>query len=181
MQLRHQSRVRLGIEELEYRATPAMLAPLDVPWCEAALDHQARVRAVESAAAHSHDRPFHMQESGVAVFNADGTISASASGTATHLGAFTLHDTSTVVGVDVTPDGVVLHVVGEAELEAANGDKLYASFTGSVNLTTGQGTLFFEWTGGDGRFADATGATVWQVSLNQDLTYSAVADGVINY
>jgi hypothetical protein len=48
-------------------------------------------------------------------------------------------------------------------------------------MTTGKGTVTFEWTGGDGRFAHATGATVWQLTLNPDLTYSAVADGVIRY
>src|SRR5262249_49939309 len=113
--------------------------------------------------------------------NPDGTIHASATGQATHLGAFTLNDTSTIVGVDVTPDGVVLHIAGQADLEAANGDHLRASFTGSVNLTAGTATVNFEWTGGTGRFAEATGATVWQLSLNPDLTYSAVADGVIRY
>jgi hypothetical protein len=141
----------------------------------------AEAHAVKSAAAHSHARPFHLEESGTAVINPDGTINASASGKATHLGAFTLHDTSTIVGVDFTPDGVVLHVVGAADLEAANGDHLHASFTGSVNLTTGAGTLNFEGTGGTGRFADATGTTLWHVNLNPDLTYTAVAEGDISY
>ena len=48
-------------------------------------------------------------------------------------------------------------------------------------MTTGEAALTFEWTGGDGRFADASGATVWQLTLNPDLSYMAVADGVINY
>src|SRR5262249_31296250 len=136
---------------------------------------------VESAATPSHDRPFHLAEAGTAVINPDGTISGSATGQATHLGAFSLHDTATIVGLEITPEGVILRLVGDSTLTAANGDQLRGSSTGSVNLNTGQGTLNFQWTGGDGRFADATGTTFWQVSLNPDFTYSAVADGIINY
>lgn len=180
MKSRMHSRTRLDIEELENRVTPARLSPIEVPGLEAILPGPALVRAVESAAAQSHDRPFHLEESGTAVINPDGTISASASGHATHLGAFTLHDTSTIVGIDTT-NGLVLHVVGHADLKAANGDHLCASFSGSINMSAGTGTLNFEWTGGTGRFANATGATIWQVSLNPDLTYSVVADGVIRY
>jgi hypothetical protein len=179
MASRKRSQVRPGVEELENRLTPARLMPGAVPGLGATLAGHAQVRTVESAAAHSHDRPFHLEESGAAVINPDGTISASATGTATHLGAFTLHDHSTIVGVD-TANGLVLQVVGHADLEAANGDHLCASFTGSINLTAGTGTLNFAWTGGTGRFANATGATVWHVSVNPDLTYTAVADGVIN-
>jgi hypothetical protein len=177
-----QNRVRLSVEALEHRDAPAGLTISPPGWIGAQVD------AARSVAGHSHARPFHLVESGAAVINPDGTIHASASGQATHLGAFTLHDSSTIIGSEITPDGdVILHVAGlqadlqGADLEAANGDHLYASFTGSVNLTTGEGTLTFEWTGGTGRFAGATGATVWQVSLNPDLTYTAVADGVIRY
>jgi hypothetical protein len=181
MEPRNQSRVRLRIEELECRAVPAVLAPIEVPRLAALLADHAQIRSVHSAAVLSQDRPFHLEESGTAVINPDGTISGSASGQATHLGAFTLHDTSTIVGVEVTPDGVVLQIVGQAELVAANGDKLYATLSGSVNMTSGKATLTFEWAGGDGRFAGASGATAWQLTLNPDLSYTAVADGVINY
>jgi hypothetical protein len=175
--MKSHSKTRLGIEELENRVTPVRLTPIEAPGLEAILSGPALAHTVKSPAAQAHARPFHLEESGAAVINGDGTINASALGHATHLGKFTLHDTSTIVGVE---DGV-LHVVGQADLEAANGDHLYASFTGSINMTAGTGTLNFEWTGGTGRFADATGATVWQVALNPDLTHSAVADGVINY
>ena len=57
-----------------------------------------------------------------------------------------------------------------------------ATYTDGITRdVTGQATLTFEWKGGDGRFATATGTTVWQLSVNPDLTYTAVADGVINY
>jgi hypothetical protein len=200
------NRVRLSVEALERRDAPAALTILPPGWTgpdpqpivqeitasaspglESAEAHSAGVvqwspagaeaGAARSATADSHARPFHAEDSGQAVLNPDGTISASASGTATHLGAFTLHDTSRIVG----GEGPVIYIEGEAHLEAANGDHLCASFTGSVNFATLTATVTFEWTGGTGRFAGATGTTVWHLSLNPDLTYTAVADGVIRY
>lgn len=163
---------RLTIEALDDRILPSAVAPAPPPPADAAL----------VATAHSHARPFHAVDSGFVVINGDlspgTTITASASGQATHLGAFTLHDTSTVVAAE----GAIRYIEGEAHLEAANGDLLCASFTGTVDLATFTATVTFEWTGGTGRFADATGTTVWQVTLNPaDLSYTAVADGVINY
>lgn len=174
MQARKPSRVRLSIEELESRAAPAALRPIVGP-------DPAPGQVKQQAVNPSHDRPFHLTESGKAVMNPDGTIDGRASGQATHLGAFTLRDHSTVTGVDVTSSGVVLHLEGDAILTAANGDHLRAHFTGTANLTTGEGVLTFQWTGGDGRFTDATGTTTWHLQVNPDLTYTGVADGVINY
>lgn len=165
---------------LENRLTPSAVTPIEAPGAEAILSAPVGVHTLHSGNANSQARPFHLEETGAAVINSNGTISASASGYATHLGRFTLHDTSTIVGIDIT-NGLVLQVVGHADLEAANGDHLCASFSGSINMTAGTGTLNFEWTGGTGRFADATGATVWHVSLNPDLTYSVIADGIIRY
>jgi hypothetical protein len=218
MKRSQKNRVRLSIETLEHRDAPAALTVSPPGWVdpefepivkettasakprlETAEVHSGGVvqwsldddeaLAAALAAAHSHARPFHAEDSGAAVINPNGTISASATGTATHLGKFTLHDTSSIVRSEITPDGdVILHIEGlqanlqGADLEAANGDHLFASFTGSVNFTTGEGTVTFEWTGGTGRFAGATGTTVWQIHLNTtNLTYTAVAHGVINY
>ena len=174
MESRKHSKFRLGIEELESRLTPARLTPIDVPGLEVVMGPHAQVG---SAAAHAHARPFHLEESGQAAFTGPDSLSATASGTATHLGKFTLHDTATFI-----QDGPVLHISGTGVIVAANGDRLFTSFSGSVDLLSGAGTVNFEFTGGDGRFADASGATVWQITLNTaDLTYTAVADGVINY
>src|SRR5262249_3064001 len=71
---RKQSRVRLSIEELESRTVPAA-PPIGVHGFAAILGDHAHVGSVESAATHSHDRPFHLEESGAAAFNADGSIS----------------------------------------------------------------------------------------------------------
>jgi hypothetical protein len=177
------NRFRPSIDVLEHREAPSGLTTSPFAWLDEEPPILYGVRAAESGGANPKARPFHLKESGSAAFNGPiavgTTINASASGQATHLGAFTLHDTSTIVEIV----GPVLHIVGQADLEAANGDHLFASFTGTVNLATGEGTLAFEWTGGStgGRFENATGATIWQVSVNQDLTYTAVADGVISY
>ena len=171
------NRFRPSIDVLEHREAPSGLTTSPFAWLDEEPPIRFGVSAAESAAANAQARPFHAEDSGQAVFNPDGTISASASGRATHLGAFTLHDTSRIVG----GAGAVIDIEGEADLEAANGDHLYASFTGTVDFATLTATVNFEWTGGTGRFASATGATAWQISLNADLTYTAVADGVINY
>ena len=173
------NRFRPSVDVLEHREAPSGLTTSPFAW----LDEEPRFFFGVSAAAESQARPFHAEDAGSAAFNGPiavgTTITASATGQATHLGDFTLHDSSTIVEIV----GPVLHVEGDADLEAANGDHLYAHFTGTVNLATGEATLAFEWTGGStgGRFENATGATTWQVSVNPDLTYTAVADGVINY
>jgi hypothetical protein len=175
-------RIRPMIDALEHRESPASLAVKPFDWLDQPPQFLLAAQSLNNGSAAQQSRPFHLEESGTAVINGPiavgTTINASASGHATHLGAFTLNDTSTIVAIE----GPVLHVVGHAELEAANGDVLNASFTGTVNLATGEGTLTFEWiSGGTGRFANASGTTQWHVQLNPDLTYSAVADGVINY
>jgi hypothetical protein len=173
---------RPSLDALEYREAPSGLADSPFEWLNPEPHFFIAAQGPNTVSAAPQTRPFHLEESGTAVINGPiavgTTINASASGHATHLGAFTLHDTSTIVAIE----GPVLHVVGDAELEAANGDLLKASYTGTVNLATGEGTLTFEWTsGGTGRFANATGTTLWHVQLNPDLTYTAVADGVIRY
>src|SRR3954471_3749945 len=84
MEPRQRSRVRLGIEELEYRATPAGLTPVEVPGLDAAFDHHAQVRHVGQAATPSHARPFHLDELGTAVINPNGTVTGRATAKATH-------------------------------------------------------------------------------------------------
>jgi len=206
------NRVRLSIEALEHRDTPSTLTISPPGWTDPepqpivkeitasaqpglataallsggvvqwSLAASAATPAVQATTAPAHDRPFHAKDSGNVVINGDlsigTTIEASASGQATHLGAFTLHDTSTVVGAE----GAIRYIEGEADLEMKNGDHLCASFTGTVDLATFTATVTFEWSGGTGRFANATGTTVWHINLNPaDLTYTAIADGVINY
>lgn len=128
-------------------------------------------------------RPFHLVEHGkvtVTPHDQSGAtldLVADGMGTATHLGFFTTHRVATL-----TPTGVagVFDVLGEATLTAANGEQLQTSFTGTLNAAVGHADLIYQWTGGNGRFENATGTTVWSVDVVNG-SYDAVADGEIVY
>ena len=78
-----------------------------------------------------------------------------ATGKATHLGKFTLEIPHVVNRSDST-------AIGSYEFTAANGDKVYAEFTGTATPTAIPGVLYIEETatitGGTGRFTGATGS-----------------------
>jgi hypothetical protein len=78
-----------------------------------------------------------------------------ATGNATHLGLFTLDIPHKVNRADHTAAGTYVFT-------AANGDMLFADFTGKSTPTAIPGVLYVEETatitGGTGRFADATGS-----------------------
>jgi hypothetical protein len=82
-------------------------------------------------------------------------VDVDAAGNATHLGRFAL-DIPHVV------DPATRMAIGTYEFTAANGDKLYAEFTGTATSTATPGVLSIEETatitGGTGRFAGATGS-----------------------
>jgi hypothetical protein len=82
-------------------------------------------------------------------------VEVEATGEATHLGKLTLDIPHVVNRVTRT-------AVGTYEFTAANGDKLYAEFTGLASPTEVPGVLYIEETatitGGTGRFAGATGS-----------------------
>ena len=82
-------------------------------------------------------------------------VDVQATGEATHLGKFTL-DIPHVV------DRATRTAAGSYEFTAANGDKVYAEFTGLATPTEIPGVLYIEETatitGGTGRFAGATGS-----------------------
>jgi hypothetical protein len=80
-----------------------------------------------------------------------------ATGTATHLGRFTL-DVPHLVNLPTRT------AAGTYEFTAANGDKVYAEFTGQASPTATPGVIYIvetaTITGGTGRFAGATGSFV---------------------
>ena len=82
-------------------------------------------------------------------------VDVEATGNATQLGLFTLDIPHVVNRADRT-------AVGTYEFTAANGDKVYATFTGIAAPTATPGVLYIEETatitGGTGRFAGATGS-----------------------
>ena len=118
---------------------------------------------VGSLAVTAIERPFSLNGTGVAIPIVDGNgnvvgAEPTGSGNATHLGVFT-----NTGHVDFTPDAsnpTILHPSGGGVFTAANGDKLnFVIISGALDLTTGIGTGDFEFTGGTGRFANATGHT----------------------
>ena len=61
----------------------------------------------------------------------------------------------------------IVHPNGGGVFTAANGDKLnFIIISGALDLTTGIGTGDFEFTGGTGRFANATGHTTGVIQQN---------------
>ena len=84
-------------------------------------------------------------------------VDVEAAGNATYLGQFTL-DIPHVV------DTATRTAIGSYEFTAANGDKVYAEFTGVATPTAIPGVLYIEETatitGGTGRFAGATGSFI---------------------
>jgi hypothetical protein len=179
MEPRRGSRNRLSLEALDNRIVPTVVTTIPL-----GQQGSAQPGIFQLATNPSNGLPFHLEEAGQGVLDlANGKITASASGIASQLGKFTLTDSSDIVGIEPTANGLVIQVDGDADLVAANGDILKASFTGSVNMTLGVGDLTFEWVaGGSGRFENPSGTTQWHLNVNPEtLAYTAVADGVINF
>jgi hypothetical protein len=138
---------------------------------------------VMSLTALAGSRSFHLVEHGrltVTPRDASGTVLdvvAEGVGTATHLGAITVQRTATLTATS-TPG--VFDFNGEATLTAASGEKLTTTITGTFNAAVGHADLIYQWTGGTGRFQNATGTTFWSVDV-ADGEYDVVANGQINY
>lgn len=116
------------------------------------------------------ERPFSANGRGVAALITDGAghivaADVTGSGTATHLGAFT---NSGRIYFTPDPDNPnIVHPSGEASFTAADGDKLFLVVEdASQDITTGLATGHFRFTGGTGRFANATGITSAVVQQN---------------
>jgi hypothetical protein len=99
-------------------------------------------------------------------------VDVEATGNATHLGQFTLDIPHKVNAATRT-------AAGYYEFTAANGDKVYAEFTGVATPTAIPGVLYIEETatitGGTGRFAGATG------SFSVERWYDMVALTTVGY
>ena len=125
---------------------------------------------VGSLAVTATERPFSLNGKGVAIPILDGNgnvigAEPTGSGNATHLGTFT-----NTGKVSFTPDASnpnILRPSGGGVFTAANGDKLnFVIVSGALDLTTGIGTGDFAFTGGTGRFANATGLTSGVIQQN---------------
>ena len=141
---------------------------------------------VGSLAVTATERPFSLNGTGIAIPIVDGNgnvvgAEPTGSGNATHLGMFT-----NTGHVDFTPDAsnpTILHPSGGGACTAANGNKLnFVIITGALDLTTGIGTGDFAFTGGTGRFANATGRTSGVIQQNVITgAYVLTLVGNINY
>jgi hypothetical protein len=112
------------------------------------------------------DRPVKGSGAGTAVIDlATGTATATNTAHISHLGRSTFVEHFTV-----TPTGpTTITDTGTATFVAANGDRLFTSFTGVGSISavavgaTGQVTHTYTVTGGTGRFAGATGTLTAEV------------------
>lgn len=99
-------------------------------------------------------------------------------GTLGHVGRF--HTEQTACRSMVT--GAVTD--GEALIVAANGDHLYATWTGQAldpATLTGVVDAVYEITGGTGRFADAAGVLEIRIIMTTDTTWTATGSGWTSY
>ncbi len=129
------------------------------------------------------ERPFALNGAGVAtlIVNEQGLPTgavATGSGTATHLGRWTVTGNP-----QYTPDSNgVLHSSGQATITAADGDKLFVQIEGILDPGSGTDQGQFYFLGGTGRFVGASGSANFVVSINP-LTggFELTVVGKINY
>lgn len=112
------------------------------------------------------ERPFALRGAGVATLITDENgipigANPTASGTATHLGQWTVAGT-----VKYTLDNGVLRSSGEATIIAANGDKLQVEIDGILDPVAGMDQGIFRFVGGTGRFEGVSGEANFVVSIN---------------
>ncbi len=111
------------------------------------------------------DRPVTTKEAGSNVIDlATGAFVIDVAGTKSHLGKVTGHYTGVA-----TPTGAnTISLSGSSVEVAANGDRLYATLSGSATLDAafnGQGTVVNTFTGGTGRFENASGVEKGSFSM----------------
>jgi hypothetical protein len=111
------------------------------------------------------DRPIAAKESGTNVIAlASGAFVIDAAGTRSHLGNVTAHYSGVA-----TPTGPnTISISGSIVEVAANGDKLYATLSGGATLDgalNAQGTVVNTFTGGTGRFKNASGVETGTFSM----------------
>jgi polyvinyl alcohol dehydrogenase (cytochrome) len=128
-----------------------------------------------SASLPAASRPFQGSGSGSFV-NAEGGFLAQ--GIATHLGFFTHSGTLLLTPTD---NPSVFSISGRTVYIAANGDRLYAIISGTLNVQTGVGSGTDTWDGGTGRFADATGSVAISAQLSPDGSFVFTLVGNISY
>jgi hypothetical protein len=127
-----------------------------------------------TARASAEDRP-HKSE-GTAQFVSPNDFVGS--GKATHLGGYTEVGSAQF---SPTADPTVLRIDAWSIYTAANGDQLYATFTGHLNGLTGAITATGTYVGGTGRFDDAGGSATLSGQMRPDGTIAVSVEGTIDF
>lgn len=140
------------------------------------------------AVARANDRPFKASLTGNAHLSpTDDPLvqrnDETGAGKATHLGRFTWEDVE-YADFGAIPGGVA--VVATFTMTAANGDRLFGKFTSTGELADATTLVIhgtFEFTGGTGRFADATGGgdIDARAFLSPGLPFQGTLKGSIDY
>lgn len=141
----HPNCIRLQLDALEGRSLPS--AYFGDHWNHGHHSHAPEMAHVAHA---RHGGPIEMSTR----ITSDGTGELKLSGFATYLGRFTgkgIVEHFENTGGQVTASGTVT-------FQAANGDRLFGTFSVSLNTADGHGSESVTFTGGTGRFAGATGA-----------------------
>ena len=127
-----------------------------------------------SAPAQAGERP-HVSHGTAQFVNANDFVGA---GKATHLGHY-----NEVGSAQFSPtaDPTVFRVDGWSIYTAANGDQLYAVFTGHLDGLTGTITAMVTYVGGTGRFADATGSASLAAQILPGGSIEVAIKGTIDY
>jgi hypothetical protein len=122
------------------------------------------------------ERPFRLTARGTLT---DGAVQAT--GTATHLGRFA--ETGTLTFTPDPNDPNIVLASGTLTFTAANGDQLVGTITDvPLDLTTGIATGEIVFTGGTGRFADASGTVGFVVQQNLVTgAFETVALGTLDF
>ena len=100
------------------------------------------------------------------------------SGEATYLGRYTEVGSAQF---SPTADPDVLRIDAWSIYTAANGDKLYATFTGQLDLVTGAITATGAYVGGTGRFDDASGSATLTGQMLPGGRIAVTVEGTIDY
>jgi hypothetical protein len=99
-------------------------------------------------------------------------------GHATHLGEYT--EVGAVEFLEAT-DPTAIPLEGQSIYTAANGDELWAVFSGHLNGLTLEIDATLTYVGGTGRFADASGSAALVGQIQPDGTIAASVEGTIDY
>jgi hypothetical protein len=99
-------------------------------------------------------------------------MTAVATGNATHLGKFTREE-------HILLDPNTGSFTGDITFTSADGDQLVGTITGAfTSATTATGS--YEWTGGTGRFENASGTVYFVATLSDQVHFDVEFNGILN-